>query len=145
MHAVELLSRFEAGERDFRGADLQGAELAQADLRGADLRGAFLVRADLRAAHLDGANLRRAISFSSQRMCWQARAKKCRAVTGRASPNAWSSRWAGAVQHPLQGVGVHRLDQMLLEAGLVRAAAVLVLPVGGHGEQTGLGRGGDDP
>ena len=58
MHAVELLSRFEAGERDFRGADLQGAELAQADLRGADLRGAFLVRADLRAAHLDGANLR---------------------------------------------------------------------------------------
>src|SRR5262249_35542663 len=58
MHAAELRSRFEAGERDFCGADLQGADLAQADLPGADLRGAFLVKANLRGANLDGANLR---------------------------------------------------------------------------------------
>ena len=39
MHAAELWSRFEEGESDFCGADLQGADLAQADLPGADLRG----------------------------------------------------------------------------------------------------------
>ena len=34
---------------------------------------------------------------------------------------------------------------MLLEASFVRTAAVLVPPVGSHGDQTGLGRGGVVP
>ncbi len=37
MTAAELIERYEAGERDFAGADLRWA-----DLRGADLSGAFL-------------------------------------------------------------------------------------------------------
>jgi hypothetical protein len=51
-------------------------------------------------------------------------------------------RTAKELQHSEQGVGVHRLDQMMLEPGFVRAPAVLVLPVGSHGDQTGLRRGG---
>ena len=44
-------------------------------------------------------------------------------------------------QEVLQNVGFHGLDQMLVKPRLVRAAAVLVLPVAGHGDQAGFGRG----
>jgi uncharacterized protein YjbI with pentapeptide repeats len=50
-------------KKDYRGADLIGANLSGADLRGANLRGAFLIGADLcganlRLADLTGADLR---------------------------------------------------------------------------------------
>lgn len=69
----ELLSKYEAGKREFvsvrlGGADLQGQDLrwinfVQADFRGADLTdvqlvGSALIRADLREARLAGADLR---------------------------------------------------------------------------------------
>jgi hypothetical protein len=64
----ELLTRYEAGYRNFAfsnlyganlyGADLRGANLYGADLRGADLCGANLCGADLRGANLYGADLR---------------------------------------------------------------------------------------
>ncbi|WP_437545631.1 toll/interleukin-1 receptor domain-containing protein [Sorangium sp. So ce367] len=65
--ARELLTRYAAGERAFREADLAGADLTSAELTdadlggavliGADLRGANLFRADLGGANLTGANL----------------------------------------------------------------------------------------
>ena len=59
----DLLRRYAAGERDFRGAhlnwaDLRGADLIVADLSHADLSHADLSGADLRGAHLRGAHLR---------------------------------------------------------------------------------------
>jgi len=64
MTSEELLERYAAGERDFRGADLAGAYLTGADLTGAnltgaDLAGAYLTEADLTHVHLRGANLHR--------------------------------------------------------------------------------------
>ncbi|MHB1310616.1 MAG: pentapeptide repeat-containing protein [Gemmatimonadaceae bacterium] len=53
----ELLTAYASGRRDFRGADLRGANLIGADLRGADLSGADLSGADLRGADLSGADL----------------------------------------------------------------------------------------
>jgi uncharacterized protein YjbI with pentapeptide repeats len=52
-------------KRNYRSADLVGANLKGADLRGADLRGAYLIAADLRdadlrLAHLIGADFRNA-------------------------------------------------------------------------------------
>ncbi len=61
MNAVELQSRFAAGETAFFGADLHGADLAQADLHGIDLHGADLSDASLTDAVLVGANLDGAI------------------------------------------------------------------------------------
>jgi len=68
MTGQELIERYEAGERDFRWADLRGAylngsflrsaDLRWADLRWADLRGAYLNGADLRGAYLKGADIR---------------------------------------------------------------------------------------
>lgn len=62
MDASELLSRYAAGERDFRGAalagiDLTGAALLNADFSQADLRGTQLVGAQLRGARLEAADL----------------------------------------------------------------------------------------
>jgi hypothetical protein len=57
-NAAELLKRYEAGERNFSAADLNGADLNGADLNGANLRGAYLNGANLRGANLRGANLR---------------------------------------------------------------------------------------
>ncbi len=56
---AELLRRYQAGERDFRGADLRGlrfrgATLAGADFSGADLRGTDFLEADLREAKFVG-------------------------------------------------------------------------------------------
>ena len=50
---AEVLRRYQAGKRDFRGADLRslrfrGATLAEADFSGADLRGTDFLDADLR-------------------------------------------------------------------------------------------------
>ena len=64
MTSEELLQRYAAGERDFRGADLSranltGADLTGANLTGADLAGAYLTEADLTHVHLRGANLHR--------------------------------------------------------------------------------------
>jgi len=75
MTAEELLKRYEAGERDFRGvnlseeillwADLHGANLSGANLRGvnfnwANLSGVDLTGADLSEADLAWANLSKA-------------------------------------------------------------------------------------
>ena len=57
MTAEQLLEAYAAGERDFRGADLFGADLRSAHLNGADLRGAFLRDANLSYADLRGADL----------------------------------------------------------------------------------------
>ena len=48
----ELLAAYAAGKRNFRGADLGGADLAGAYLGGADLRWAYLGGADLGGADL---------------------------------------------------------------------------------------------
>ena len=40
MTGNELLEKYNAGERDFRGVDLHGMNLRFVDLRGVDLRGA---------------------------------------------------------------------------------------------------------
>jgi uncharacterized protein YjbI with pentapeptide repeats len=71
MDAHELITRYEAGERDFSWAnlyqaDLSGAVLPRAilyhvNLSGANLKGANLDRADLIGANLREANLREAI------------------------------------------------------------------------------------
>jgi hypothetical protein len=68
MDAEELSRRYNAGERDFRGAKLSQAHLTSdmlmdADLSSAELRGAFFIRARLgrailRFAHLSGTDLR---------------------------------------------------------------------------------------
>lgn len=50
--AEELIKQYEAGERDFRGADLAGASLD-----GANLEGASFGHCNLRGANLSGANL----------------------------------------------------------------------------------------
>jgi pentapeptide repeat protein len=70
MTPTELLTAYEAGQRDFHGADLSrayltgayltGVNLIGADLRRANLIGADLRRADMRGANLIGADLRRA-------------------------------------------------------------------------------------
>jgi uncharacterized protein YjbI with pentapeptide repeats len=67
MDAHELITRYEAGERDFSWANLcqanlsranlKGANLDRADLSGANLREANLGMADLAWANLSGANV----------------------------------------------------------------------------------------
>jgi uncharacterized protein YjbI with pentapeptide repeats len=66
MTAAELVERYNKGERDFMGADLQGtyledAHLQYANLQYADLKGASLQYANLRHANLRWADLRGAI------------------------------------------------------------------------------------
>ncbi len=57
MDASELLARYAAGERDFCGIALSGADLSDADLCGANLSEANLTTADLTGAILCGVNL----------------------------------------------------------------------------------------
>jgi uncharacterized protein YjbI with pentapeptide repeats len=57
MNRHELLARYDAGERDFRYADLSIADLRWADLRWANLSRASLSNADLSGANLRWANL----------------------------------------------------------------------------------------
>ncbi len=61
MNKEEFLAAYAAGDRDFRGANLTGADLRDAILTGADLSGANLRRADLRFVALARADLRDAI------------------------------------------------------------------------------------
>ena len=56
--AEELLERYAAGERDFRGANLNRANLCEVKLVGATLIGASFTEADLIEADLRGADLR---------------------------------------------------------------------------------------
>ena len=56
----ELLTRYAAGERDFRGVDLGEVDLAFVILAGANLAGANLFWAEMTGANLAGANLTRA-------------------------------------------------------------------------------------
>ena len=60
MTLKELLEKYAAGERDFRGVDLSEEVLSWLNLRGADLRGANLSRANLNWSDLTGADLRSA-------------------------------------------------------------------------------------
>jgi uncharacterized protein YjbI with pentapeptide repeats len=60
MSGPELISRYQAGERDFRGASLRSAMLLHLDLSGVDLSGA-----NLRDAQLDRTELRGAILFDA--------------------------------------------------------------------------------
>ncbi|MFM9087741.1 MAG: pentapeptide repeat-containing protein, partial [Cyanobium sp.] len=60
LRQAEVLRRYQAGERDFRGADLsglrfRGATLAGADFSGADLRGTDFLEADVQGATFVGA------------------------------------------------------------------------------------------
>lgn len=58
LRASELVrAQTQRKNRDFRGAELIGANLKGADLRGASLRGACLIQADLRGADLRMADL----------------------------------------------------------------------------------------
>lgn len=58
LKADVLLELYKKGERNFRGAKLEGAELRAADLKGIRLNGAILRMADLREAKLYRADLR---------------------------------------------------------------------------------------
>ncbi len=74
MSADELLARYKAGERDFAGAILEGADLKQARLTGADFSNARLCNADfqmayIRVANFSGADLRGA-DFRSSSCLW---------------------------------------------------------------------------
>ena len=53
----DVQAKYEAGKRDFRWADLRGADLWDASLSNADLRGANLSKARLREANLSDADL----------------------------------------------------------------------------------------
>ncbi len=60
MTPKELLEKYAAGVRDFRGVDLGEEVLSWLNLRGADLRGANLTGANLNWSDLTGADLRSA-------------------------------------------------------------------------------------
>ncbi|BAZ15614.1 pentapeptide repeat-containing protein [Calothrix sp. NIES-4071] len=57
MDALELIRRYEKGERDFSGINLSKAKLIGANLPGINLWGADLTGANLAKAKLWGANL----------------------------------------------------------------------------------------
>lgn len=56
MKAEELLRRCAAGERNFRGVNLNGASLTKANLRQVNLSEALLTAADLTEVDLEGYN-----------------------------------------------------------------------------------------
>ncbi|MFP4299052.1 MAG: pentapeptide repeat-containing protein [Spirulinaceae cyanobacterium] len=60
MNVKELVNQYAAGVRDFRGVNLNEANLRGINLSGADLSGASLNVANLSGANLSGANLSRA-------------------------------------------------------------------------------------
>ena len=67
MRAEEVLRRYAAGERDFRGGNLRGANFKGKDLSGADFSGA-----DIRSANFSNAKLRR-VNFTNVRAGLQQR------------------------------------------------------------------------
>ena len=92
--AGELLERYKAGARYFKGAELEGANLIgahleganliKADLRRANLRRANLLEADLRRADLRGANLLEADLQGANvaGVCYQERTLDCDRYAG---------------------------------------------------------------
>lgn len=58
LNAKELIKRYKAGERNFRGARMEGIELNDVNLSGIKLNGAILRKASFRGACLAGAKLR---------------------------------------------------------------------------------------
>ncbi|HIK16022.1 MAG TPA: pentapeptide repeat-containing protein [Leptolyngbyaceae cyanobacterium M33_DOE_097] len=60
MKATEVLRRYAAGERDFRGADLRGQSFKGRDLSGADLSETDIRGANFTHANLSGANFAKA-------------------------------------------------------------------------------------
>ena len=64
----ELITRYEAGERDFSRAHISFADLRGVDLRQIDLSGARLIDANLRRANLAGADLSWASFLSANLM-----------------------------------------------------------------------------
>lgn len=56
MEAKELLQRYQQGERDFRGTNLEGVDLSGVDLSGIDLNGADIRGTNFSHATLIGAN-----------------------------------------------------------------------------------------
>lgn len=73
----ELLRKYQAGVRDFRGADLRGVDLREADLSGADLQGTDLRGTDFGGARLQSASLREVRTGS----CWYVRAGRQAGLT----------------------------------------------------------------
>jgi hypothetical protein len=69
MAADEVLRRYAAGERDFRGVNLRDEILTWADLSGADLSGADLSGANLNWANLSRVNLT-AADLSRADLAW---------------------------------------------------------------------------
>ena len=67
MKASELLRRYAAGERDFRGVSLRGQSLKGQDLSGADFSGADIRSADFTGAVLCGANFSGAVAGLQKR------------------------------------------------------------------------------
>jgi len=68
--AMELLRRYGAGERNFRGMDLRGLNLRRQHLEGADFGGADLRSTDFLEAHLQGVNFAGAIGGLRRRAWW---------------------------------------------------------------------------
>lgn len=64
MTGEELLKRYAAGERDFRGVDLTRVKIPNVDLSGADLSGAILDSVDLTGAKLHNVKMRGATATS---------------------------------------------------------------------------------
>lgn len=61
MYAKELLSRYAAGQRDFRNLNFIGANLRNVNLSGADLSGSNFAKANLSNSNLSRANLTDAV------------------------------------------------------------------------------------
>jgi len=66
MHVKEMLSRYEAGQRDFRNLNLIAANLRNLNLSGINLSGANLAKANLAGANLSQANLTDTILIQEQ-------------------------------------------------------------------------------
>ena len=67
-------------------------------------------------------------------------------ATGVFRPTAVSGGGGGeVVEQVAEGVGVDRLDQVVVEAGLAGAAAVVLLALAGQGDERRAGRGPGRP
>ncbi|MFS8820227.1 pentapeptide repeat-containing protein [Synechococcus sp. W60.1] len=107
----DVRARYKAGERDFRWANLRGADLIEANLSGANLSGANLSganlsqanlsRADLSGANLSQANLSRA-DLSEADLSW--------ANLSEANLSRANLSWANLSEADLSGANLSRAD-----------------------------------